>query len=76
MSAKLIIRVSPEDRIEVRVEGLTELDKPKPQGEKLCEKITERLEQDLGWVEQREYLGDNRQEIRLVEEDRLLLGNG
>jgi hypothetical protein len=74
MAAKLIIRMTPDDRVHVSVEGLTEVDRPKPKGEKLCEKITKRIEQDLGAVETRNYPDDAQQAIRLDEEDALRLG--
>jgi len=55
LKRQMIIRVYPNDRVEVKVEGLTESDRPKPKGAKLCDKITSRLEQDLGVVVQRQY---------------------
>jgi len=74
MAAKLIIRMSPDDRVHVAVEGLTEVDRPRPKGEKLCERITNRIEQDLGVVETRDYPDDSQQAIRLDDEDALRLG--
>ena len=76
MAAKLIIRVSPNDRIEVKVEGLTELDRSKPKGEKLCEKVTRRLEEDLGIVEQRVYEGESQEAIELIQDQGLKIGSG
>ena len=57
MAAKLIIHLLPDDRVHVTVEGMTEVNRPKPKGKKLCEKITKRIEQDLGAVETRELSG-------------------
>jgi len=74
MAAKLVIRMTPDDRVHVSVEGLTEVDRPKPKGDKLCEKITRRIEQDLGVVETRNYPDDAQQAIRLEDEDALRLG--
>lgn len=48
MKQQMIIRVHPDDRVEVKVEGLTETDSAKPKGSKLCDKITRGLERDLG----------------------------
>lgn len=75
MPAKLIVRVHPDDRVEVRVEGLTERDMSRPKREKLCEKITRRLEQDLGIVTKREYADEGTAEnlIELSEQDRMKL---
>ena len=55
MSAKIVIRVRPNDSIEVKVEGLTEPKDDVPPGKKLCERVTRRLERDLGQVVQRRY---------------------
>jgi hypothetical protein len=55
MKRQMIIHVHPDDRVEVKVEGLTEVDNPKPAGKKLCDKITHGLEQDLGLVIHRRY---------------------
>lgn len=76
MPAKLIVRVHPDDRIEVKVEGLTDRDTSRPKREKLCEKVTRRLEQDLGTVTQREYTdhGIAGNLIELSEEDNVNLG--
>lgn len=71
MGAKLIVRVKRDDHVEVRVEGLTEIDRPKPQGKKLCNTITKRLERDLGIVERRDYADDPVQIVGFVEQDRL-----
>jgi hypothetical protein len=76
MPAKLIVRVYPNDRIEVKVEGLTDRDSPRPKREKLCEKVTRRLEQDLGIVTHREYEDDGTVEspIGMEQPDRVELG--
>ena len=76
MPARLIVRVHPDDRIEVKVEGLTERDASRPKREKLCEKVTKRLEKDLGTVTNREYADDETVEnlIELSEEGRVDLG--
>lgn len=55
MKAKLIIRVTPDDRVQVRVEGMTEGDRPRPKGAKLCERVTRKLEADIGQVLSRRY---------------------
>ena len=55
MSAKIVIRVRPNDSIEVKVDGLNEPAGDVPPGKKLCEKVTRRLELDLGQVVQRTY---------------------
>jgi len=57
MPAKLIVRVRPDDRVEVKVEGLTERDMSRQKPEKLCKKLTKRLERDLGSVTRCEYEG-------------------
>lgn len=72
--AKLIIKVLPDQRVEVNVEGLGEKDRPKARGEKVCEQITRRLEQELGSVERREYEGDKQQLNTVAEDDAVRLG--
>lgn len=67
MKRQMIIRVFPDDRVEVKVEGLTESDGSRPKGAKLCDKITRRLEQDLGVVVQRQY--EEPEQKRTVEVD-------
>jgi hypothetical protein len=69
VSAKMIIRVHPDDRVDVRVEGLTEQDRAKPPGKKLCERVTRRLEQDLGLVSRREYDGTGQEQSVEIERD-------
>ena len=77
MQVKMIVRVHPDDRVEVKVEGLTERDMSLPKPQKLCKKITRRLEQDLGGVTKCEYADDwtAGNLIELSEEDDLELGN-
>lgn len=74
MGAKLIIRVTADDKVEVKVEGLTDADRSKPKGSKLCEKITEKLVQDLGSIERRDYDDDAAGDFGVVDGDRLWLG--
>ena len=74
MARKIIIRISPDDQVHVMVEGLTETDRPRPKGKKLCEKITKRIEKDLGLTAKREYPDDGEYPIQLNEEDVLRLG--
>lgn len=58
MPAKLIVRVLADDRVEVSVDGLTAKDTSRPPRQKLCERVTARLERDLGAVTQRTYRGE------------------
>lgn len=74
MAVKLIIRVTPDERVHVAVEGLTEPDRPKPKGRKLCERMTRRLEQDLGAVESRDYRGEPMQAIEVDQATEQRLG--
>ncbi len=74
MGAKLIIRVTPDDNVEVKVEGLTEPDRPKPKGQKLCEKVTRVIEQDLGVVDGRDYAEDAVGDFGVLDEEQLRLG--
>jgi hypothetical protein len=76
MSAKLIIRVHLDDRVEVKVEGLSGFDRSKPKGQKVCDKITRKLEHDLGIVSQRRYHDDSVEEqpIELSQDDDVKLG--
>ncbi len=75
MPAKLIIRVRPDDRVEVEVKGLAKQDSPKPPGRKLCEKLTRRLEKDLGIVEHRQYADDKFDDQQVAESGMLRLGD-
>lgn len=63
MTARLVVRVRPDDRVEVHVEGMTARDSARPKGQKLCEKVTRRLEHDLGTVVGREYDDDGLQTL-------------
>jgi hypothetical protein len=75
VSARMIIRVHPDDRVDVRVEGLDEADRAKPQGKKLCDKVTKTLENDLGIVTERRYSGgEQEQAAELSADERLELG--
>ena len=76
MAAKLIIHVFPDDRVQVKVEGLPATDAVKPQAERVCRKVTRRLEEDLGLVEHRDHEGDAKTDIQASEQDGLSLGNG
>jgi hypothetical protein len=71
MGAKLIVRVYPDDRVEVKVEGLGQEDAAKPRGRKLCEKITKRLEADLGVTTDRTYEKGLPQYVETTQEDTL-----
>ena len=62
MAAKLVIRVYPDDRVQVEVEGLDDPRKDAPPGEKLCEKLTRKLEDDLGQVLERTYEQDSQRQ--------------
>lgn len=55
MSAKIIIRIDPSDRVEVEVKGLSEPSQSMGSGKRLCERLTHRLEQDLGQITNRTY---------------------
>lgn len=55
MSAKIIIRIDPSDRVEVEVKGLSEPSRSAGPGRRLCERLTHRLEQDLGQITSRTY---------------------
>ena len=76
MTAKLIVRIHPDDRVEVKVEGLSNGDRSRPKGKKLCDKVTKKLESDLGLVLARQYEdeGEQEQEIEFTQEKRLELG--
>ena len=65
MGAKLVIRVSPDERVQVKIEGMDELDREKPKGAKLCERVTRRLEKDLGLVDDRTYPGEELEAIEV-----------
>jgi len=75
MPAKLIIRVYPDDRVHVKVEGFAGTDESKPNGEKLCEKVTRRLERDLGTVEHREYEAAPEQAMQQLSDEEIKLGH-
>ena len=75
MPAKLIIKVHSDERVEVKVEGLTVKDQDRPKEQKLCKKVTQRLEQDLGEVTQCVYADDgNPIAVELTHSDHLELG--
>lgn len=76
MPAKLIVRIHPDDRVEVKVEGMTDRDKSRPKRSKLCEKVTKQLEQDLGFVTSREYAAEGivQSAIELSDKERVKLG--
>ncbi len=75
MPAKLIVKVHPDERVEVKVEGLTATDQHRPKEEKLCKKVTRRLEQDLGEVTRCVYYDDgNATDVELTNTDHLELG--
>ncbi|HUW55167.1 MAG TPA: hypothetical protein VMZ92_00885 [Planctomycetota bacterium] len=63
MSARIVIRVHPDERVEVKVEGLKESQASAPPGARLCEKLTRRLEKDLGQVVDRTYEHPESQEL-------------
>ncbi|MBI2299004.1 MAG: hypothetical protein HYU66_08695 [Armatimonadetes bacterium] len=71
MPGRLIVRVTPDQRVEVQVEGLAAPDAPRARGEKLCELVTRRLEQALGAVESRDYEAEAWQPVE-VQEDQAL----
>ena len=71
MGAKIVIRVRPDDRVEVRVEGLEEPRRDTPPGEKICEKITRRIERDLGAVVERTYDDEGVQDVAIETDERL-----
>lgn len=72
MKRQMIIHVYPDDRVEIKVEGLTESDSAKPKGTKLCDKITRRLEQDMGLVVHRHYEeAAQTQRVELAADERL-----
>ena len=76
MAARLIVRVHPDERVEVRVEGLTARDQNRPKEQKLCKKVTRRLEEDLGEVTQCTYSHDfDDVGVELNDTDLLELGN-
>lgn len=76
MPVKLIVRVSPDDRVFVTVEGLTERDRGLPSETKLCKKITSQLEEDLGSVARREFADDpNASDLLVSKRDHLKLGD-
>lgn len=76
MPAKLIVRVYPDERVEVRVEGLTDRDQGHPPEKKICKKVTERLERDLGSVIQRVYCDEgDTGNIEIVNSDQVKLGS-
>lgn len=71
MGAKLVIRVHPNDRIEVKVEGVVEpqaaASPPQAQKrKKRCEKLTRQLESDLGEVCQRIYDDEDAQDTSVL----------
>jgi hypothetical protein len=68
MPRQLIIRVLPDDRVEVQVEGFTETDRDRPVDRKLCRKLTERLERDIGRVETRLDCAESKSQILLSDE--------
>jgi hypothetical protein len=68
MPRQLIIRVLPDDRVEVQVEGFTETDRDRPADRKLCRKLTERLERDIGRVETRLDCAESKSQILLSDE--------
>jgi hypothetical protein len=75
MTVKLIVRVHPDDRVEVKVEGLTARDQAQPPEKKLCKKVTERLVRDLGDVTQCVYSGgDDSSEMEITNPDQIELG--
>lgn len=75
MPAKLIVRVYPDDRVEVKVEGLTTRDHGRPPEKKLCMKVTERLERDLGDVTQCVYYDDRDEtDVELTNPDQQEVG--
>lgn len=76
MPAKLVIKVYPDERVEVRVEGLTAKDQDRPAEKKLCKQVTRSLERDLGEVTQCVYCDDDRGgNVELTNSDQLGLGN-
>ena len=75
MAAKLIIRVHPDDRVDVKVEGLTAVDLAKPPEKRLCRRVSERLEKDLGVVQQRVDAEAPATGVLLTEDTPLQLGN-
>ena len=75
MEAKLIVRVYPDERVEVKVEGLTVRDRERPPEKKLCKKITERLVHDLGDLKQCVYCdAGDKAEIEITNPDQIDLG--
>ena len=76
MPARLIVRVHPDERVEVEVEGLTVKDQDRSKEKKLCKKVTRRLEQDLGEVTQCVYSDDgSATDVGLTNPDQLELGD-
>ena len=77
MTARLIVRVHPDDHVEVRVEGLSTADGNRPPGEKLCTKVTARLERDLGEVVERVFTGSNGDDtdLEITDQKHLKLGD-
>jgi hypothetical protein len=76
MSVKLLVKVHTDERVEVKVEGLITKDQYRPKDQKLCKKITRRLELDLGEVTQCIYLDDgNASDFDLINPDHLKLEN-
>lgn len=75
MPARLIVRVYPDERVEVKVEGLTAVDRERPPEKKLCKKVTERLIRDLGGLTQCVYYSDRGEaDVELTSPDTLELG--
>lgn len=70
MAAKLVIKVHPDDRVEVKVEGVNEPAAGAAPGRKLCERLTRQLEEDLGIVAERRYQQDRAQGVELPAEER------
>ena len=76
MAAKLVVRVHPDEHVEVKVEGLTARDQPRTGEQKLCKKVTRRLEEDLGTVTQCVYSRDfDDTAVELTNQDKLELGH-
>jgi len=75
MLAKLIVRIHPDDRIEVKVEGMARQDASRPEGQKLCEKVTKRLIDDLGTVVDHKYEDDEQELGGILDEEWNELGN-
>lgn len=75
MPTQLIIKVHPDDRVEVKVEGLTVRDHDRPKETKLCKQITRRLEHDLGEVMQCVYYDDRQvTDVEITDTNHLQLG--